>query len=98
MQVNLSPKFPLGQVACTPGVLALLALPQSLAAVELQPILMRHQSGDWGDMPAEDCESNERALIHGSRLMSAYEHKGEKVWIITEADRSVTTILLPDEY
>jgi hypothetical protein len=61
--------------------------------------LKRHASGDWGNLDPEDKKQNELALKDGSRLQSAYEHwKFPKIWIITEADRSVTTILFPDEY
>jgi hypothetical protein len=97
MQINLTPKFQLGQTCCTPGVLELMELPQ-LAAVELLPILNRHASGDWGEVCDEDKASNDRALKHGSRLLSAYTFRDTKVWIITEADRSITTVLLPSEY
>ena len=70
--------------------------------IERQEILdafWRHESGDWGDVCAEDKEANETALQFGGRLFSVYHNsKGVKFWIITEADRSVTTILLPSEY
>lgn len=60
----------------------------------------RYSSGDWGEMCEEDKMQNEQALIDGERLMGSYENKerGWKIWIITEWDRSVTTILFPDEY
>ena len=59
----------------------------------------RHLQGDWGDLGAEDRRSNDRALVEGSRLLSAYRgENGTKFWIITEWDRSVTTILLPEDY
>lgn len=59
----------------------------------------RHLSGDWGDLCAEDRGANEQALQFGGRLFSAYhDRKGVKFWIITESDRSVTTVLLPDDY
>ena len=62
-------------------------------------LLQRHVTGDWGDVPEEDRQSNEQALVHGDRLLSSYRI-GESltVWIITEADRSATTLLLPDDY
>jgi hypothetical protein len=61
--------------------------------------LLRHLHGDWGDLPPEDLQENERALQVGSRLFSAYRTRtNEKVWVITEWDRSVTTLLLPEEY
>jgi len=70
-------------------------IPQDEVFVALQ----RHAYGDWGDVCDEDLESNEEALIHGSRLMSVYASKGDVTfWIITEWDRSVTTVLLPEDY
>lgn len=97
MIVNLLPKFQLGMTVVTPGVLALLKFPM-MPAVELAPYITRHAAGDWGDMPPEDCASNDAALELGNRVMSSYVVNGEKIWIITESDRSVTTALLPDEY
>ena len=65
----------------------------------LLPYLIRHAQGDWGDLCQEDKESNEYALKNGERLLSAYKLRdGEKIWIITEWDRSVTTILFPSDY
>ncbi len=59
----------------------------------------QHVSGDWGGLDTEDKRENEFSLVHGFRLLSAYVLRScERIWIITEADRSVTTILLPDEY
>jgi hypothetical protein len=61
--------------------------------------LNRHEYGDWGELDEEDIDTNNQALMYGNRLLSAYKTKlGEKLWVITEADRSVTTLLLPDEY
>ena len=61
--------------------------------------LRRHARGDWGEVDAEDWKSNDRSLQEGTRLLSAYRTRsGIKLWIITEADRSVTTVLLPEEY
>jgi len=61
--------------------------------------LSRHARGDWGDLDEEDKKENELSLKEGFRLLSAYERAGlPKIWIITEADRSVTTVLFPDEY
>jgi hypothetical protein len=61
--------------------------------------LDRHVNGDWGDVPEEDRQENEFSVEHGFRILSAYTTSaGEKIWIITEADRSATTILLPEEY
>jgi len=59
---------------------------------------MRHASGDWGEVCDEDKQANEQALINGDRLLSAYDVMGKRIWIITEYDRSLTTILFPDEY
>jgi hypothetical protein len=85
----------LGQTVSTPGALA------ALIEAEESPVefLSRHVRGDWGDVPPEDAKANNDALRTGGRLLSSYKtRKGEKLWIITEADRSVTTILLPHEY
>jgi hypothetical protein len=94
---DLRPRFEVGMTVLTPGIQALLKFP-SMPVVELSPFMNRHRAGDWGDMCQEDKDSNEHALDVGLRLMSAYELYGEKIWIITEMDRSVTTILLPEEY
>jgi hypothetical protein len=86
-------KFPLGQMVMTPGVQS--QVPPS----EMAKALRRHARGDWGDLDAHDRAANEDALKTGARLLSAYKTSaGVKFWIITEADRSVTTVLLPDEY
>lgn len=84
----------LGQVVATPGALNL------LQRANLNPfqMLSRHRSGDWGDVPTEDALANEAAAIHGNRVISSYEVAGERLWVITEADRSATTLLLPKEY
>ncbi|MCB5195689.1 hypothetical protein [Deefgea salmonis] len=88
-------KFSLGQTVATPS--ALTALDQ--AAVNALTLLLRHQTGDWGNLPAEDWQSNEDAVKHGWRILSNYPlTTGERIWIITEADRSSTTLLLPEEY
>lgn len=89
------PLFSLGQVVATPGALELLEQ-HSKAASEF---LARHHSGDWGDVLCdEDKELNDDALKDGSRLLSAYNVGNDKLWIITEADRSSTSVLLPSEY
>ncbi len=88
-------RFPFGQIVATPGALAALQEAQQSP----QELLVRHARGDWGDLGHDDWQANEDALVHGSRLLSAYHLKTEvKIWIITEADRSITTLLLPDEY
>jgi hypothetical protein len=86
--------LPLGKVVATPGALKL------LAEVGEDPLryLACHSSGDWGDLDAHDCRENERSLRHGWRILSSYPVGEERIWIITEADRSVTTVLLPEEY
>ena len=90
-----TPLFALGQLLATPGALELLESYQLTAL----PFVLRHASGDWGDICAEDRQSNADALQYGYRLMSVYViSKTERLWIITEADRSSTTLLLPEEY
>lgn len=88
-------KFDPGQVVSTPG--ALEAMRE--AGDDPASFLLRHVSGDWGELDTNDIRENERSLQNGLRLLSAYRlSNGMKIWIITEADRSVTTFLLPDEY
>jgi len=84
--------FELGQVVATPGALDL------LYRDDLHDLLRRHHSGDWGDLGSSDARSNDYALVHGERLFSAYETPRGRVWIITEADRVSTCVLLPSEY
>jgi hypothetical protein len=94
-EYDMSAKFPLGQTMATPGAL------EALMRNEQSPseLMTRHVQGDWGDLCDDDRQSNERALEHGGRIFSAYViEDGTKLWIITEADRSATTILLPEEY
>lgn len=86
-------KFDLGRIVATPGFLA--AVPDPIMPLVL---LNRHALGDWGDVCEEDKKLNDLAVVQGDRLLSSYDVKGTKVWIITEADRSVTTFLLPEEY
>lgn len=90
------PRFSLGQVVATPGALAAL----EEAGQMPHEFLVRHMTGDWGsELSEEDVQENEFSLEHGLRLLSAYRTaKGEKFWVITEADRSATTLLLPSEY
>jgi len=86
-------KVPLGQTVITWGALAALTNEDVLCG------LRRHQLGDWGELCEEDRQANDDALRHGARLLSAYRSsQGEKFWIITEWDRSATTVLLPEEY
>ena len=91
MQLPIS--FPLGRIVATPGALAL----AEAHAVDLLPLLIRHRSGDWGDVCADDARSNREALGTGARILSAYRTDAGRLWIITEADRSATTVLLPSE-
>jgi len=86
------PKFSLGHVVITPNALA------SLAPEDVQAGLYRHHAGDWGDVCPDDHAENELSLKHGLRLFSVYRSNGLKFWIITEADRSATTILMPEDY
>jgi len=91
-------RFPLGQTVMTRGVNDLIAENAAFAKLVTES-LVRHAIGDWGDLSAEDKAENDRSLQDGERLLSAYEYEGlPKIWIITEADRSVTTVLFPDEY
>jgi hypothetical protein len=68
-----------------------------LTPMDMADMLSRHLAGDWGDVCQEDKESNDLDVIHGNRLISAYHVNDIKVWIITEANRSLTTILLPSD-
>jgi hypothetical protein len=86
--------LPLGRVVATPGALRLLGKAREHAF----EYLARHAAGDWGDLCAFDRRQNEMALREGYRVLSSYEVPAGRVWIITEADRSVTTILLPEDY
>jgi hypothetical protein len=88
-------RFGLGMVVATPGAL------EVLGHFEVSPsaLVERHASGDWGEIPSEDARENELALERGFRVLSSYPLSGGfRVWVITERDRSLTTILLPAEY
>lgn len=85
-------RFPLGRVVATPGVLATFGHEGCFL------LLKRHAGGDWGDLGGSDRRANERALRDGERLFSSYATASGKVWVITEADRSSTCVLLPSEY
>ena len=88
-------RFPLGRVVATPGALEALAE----AGQSAIKFIRRHQVGDWGDLPDEDKRENEFSVDRDLRIFSAYHiARGVKLWIITEFDRSVTTMLLPSEY
>ena len=87
------PKFDLGQIVATPGAL------QMLRPEEIRVALCRHISGDWGNLDDDDREQNEIALKEKNRLLSVYYGEtGVKFYIITEHDRSATTVLLPEDY
>ncbi len=89
------PLFSLGDVVITPGALAAFVT----ANTYITPYLARHQQGAWGDLDPHDRRANEQAVQHGARLLSAYQLRdATTIWIITEADRSSTCILLPSEY
>ncbi len=89
------PCIALGQILATPAALERL----DKYAVNAGELLWRHQHGDWGDVPPEDADQNEYAVRWGLRILSSYPIAGhERLWVITEADRSVTTLLLPSEY
>jgi hypothetical protein len=92
---NIGARFALGQTFITPGAREALEIAGETAI----QFLRRHISQDWGELSEEDVRENELALQEGFRLLSSYRTSaGDKIWIITEADRSATTILLPSEY
>lgn len=94
-------RFKLGNVIATRGVMdALLSDGSSIDRVRgiLTEAVARHVQGDWGNICEYDKQVNDEALVYGDRILSAYEVEGLTIWIITEADRSATTILFPDEY
>jgi hypothetical protein len=89
------PLFPLGKIVATPGAISALDDSRQNPATFLE----RHQSGDWGDCDEADKQENDLSVREGFRIFSIYRtSSGQKIWIITEADRSSTCILLPDEY
>ncbi len=89
------PRFRMGQPVITPAAQSML----QRAGISPTVLLGRHLRGDWGDLDIADIASNELALLIHRRLLSSYVIPGgERVWIITEADRTVTTILLPEDY
>lgn len=93
--MNKPEKFVHGRIVATPGVLAAFME----AGDDPLAYLIRHFAGDWGDVNPEDWRANEESLLIGERLLSVYRmSNGTRFWIITEADRSATTILLPEEY
>lgn len=82
------------RLLATPGALARL----TEAGIPSAALLARHASGDWGDVDGEDRRANDRAVRDGDRVRSAYQTAAGRVWLITEWDRSATTLLLPEEY
>jgi hypothetical protein len=90
------PLFPLGRLLSTPGALAIC----EEAQVSPTTYLARHAAGDWGEVDAEDWAANDWSLTHEARLLSSYTlpTTSERLWIITEADRSATTLLRPEDY
>jgi hypothetical protein len=88
-----SASFPTGIVVITPNAL------ESITQDDILTAIARHQSGDWGDVCAEDRKASDEALVQRTRILSVYHAaNGTKFWLITEADRSVTTVLLPEDY
>jgi hypothetical protein len=86
-------KFRVGRIVATPNALRLITQEDIFTAIQ------RHQAGDWGEVESADSKANDQALVHGTRLLSAYTaQNGTRFWVITEADRSSTTILLPQDY
>jgi len=86
-------KFPGGAIVRTPNALA------QIPDVEMHTALVRHFAGDWGEVCPHDRHANEAALRDGLRLFSVYRTRsGKRFWIITEADRSATTVLMPEDY
>lgn len=95
MIMTQKPKFKMGQLCSTPGALKAM----NNAGQNPMAFVGRHLNGDWGEVCTDDQQANEEALDSNLRLLSAYRtNEGVKLWVITEADRSLTTILLPEEY
>jgi hypothetical protein len=86
-------RFRLGRIVATPNAV------EQISSLEITQAIARHQSGDWGDIGVKDRQKNETALLQGLRIIPVY-HSGKnlKFWVVTEADRSITTILLPADY
>ena len=88
-----TPKFEMGRLVATPGAIS------ALSHRDVAQAIARHLSGDWGDLNAHDRRMNDQAIESGGRILSEFfAPDGTKFWIITECDRSATTILLPEEY
>ncbi len=91
--------FPLGTIVASPGAMAIMAnnAARDIRA-NVRALLTRHSSGDWGDVPRSDAAANDVAITDDARILSSYRLGSERLWVITEADRSATTILTPEEY
>lgn len=85
-------RFPLGRIVATPGAI------ETIGHEGCMVLIRRHVGGDWGELDGHDRRANERALRDGERLFSSYATASGKVWVVTEADRSSTCVLLPSEY
>jgi len=94
MPQRAGPRCKLGRILATPAAIEAV----DRASISIVDLLIRHLRGDWGDLSESDRQQNELALIAGGRLLSSYPIAEARLWIITEADRSSTTLLLPDEY
>ena len=95
MSTGGTPRFPLGRIVATQGAMSAFERTMELP----DGYLDRHTSGDWGDLCGSDKALNDAAVMYGTRIFSAYQMgDGTKIWVITEWDRSATTILLPEEY
>ena len=86
--------LPLGHVVATPGALEVVRD----HGLDVVGLLHRHRAGDWGAVSDHGARANDRAVEGGTRVLSAYETPGGRLWILTEADRSATTVLLPSDY
>ena len=96
--INDQNRFPLGRVVAKSDLLDALAETEEVPQQVIAGLVSRHVAADWGEVDAEDWQTNDRALREGDRLLSAYTSPGGiRLWIITEADRSATTVLLPED-
>lgn len=86
--------FPIGRTVATPGAISAMVK----GGFSLLSLLDRHLLHDWGDVDEHDQQVNDRAVEDGTRIFSVYKKNGRTIWVITEGDRSVTTLLLPEEY
>jgi len=88
------PRFSLGRIVATPGAIERM----EHDGIDPAELLARHVRGDWGDLPPEDAQENELSVREGFRILSSYGAGERRIWVITEADRSVTTLLRPEDY